>query len=164
MLLSPYQQTGIFAQHMENNQFICGVLPPSYHKCSIQSETTTIQGCLFKFDNPYEQCSDDRTGKDDNNSIKLQFFFYFEGFMCGKCPPSKGLTLSLNDCLNCQASDVVLFILFCKLTNMLLMAMSRYTIKLWKKQNFLYTSVATYVYNLRRLCTYVSTMRLCWLS
>ena len=47
----------------ENNQFVYAILPTSYHKCTIQSESTTIQGCLFKFDYPYEQCSDNRTGK-----------------------------------------------------------------------------------------------------
>lgn len=113
-----YQQTGFFAQHMpENNQLICGILPTSYHKCNIQSESTTIQGCLFKFDEPYEQCSDNRTGKDVVLSIYVctNFIFLCEGFMCGKCPPNKGLTLNLSDCQQCQALDIVLFILFCEL-------------------------------------------------
>ena len=52
---------------------------------------------------------------DINNSTLNYKLFYFKGFMCGKCLPSKGLTLNLNGCRHCQASDVILFILFCKL-------------------------------------------------
>ena len=47
--------------------------------------------------------------------------FYFEGFMCGKCLPSEGLALNLSDCLQCQASDVILFILFCKLAKYIIL-------------------------------------------
>ncbi|XP_065897661.1 uncharacterized protein [Dysidea avara] len=91
-----YIKTRFFGQHLEDNQFFSAVVPSSYYKCHIEPGSTIRAGCLFKFDHPYEQCLGNRTG-----------------FLCGRCPPPKGLTLNLRECQICNTLNIVIFILVC---------------------------------------------------
>ena len=40
--------------------FIYAILPIPFHLCN--TEEVTLPGCLVKYDDPYQQCRDNRTG------------------------------------------------------------------------------------------------------
>ena len=44
------------------------------------------------------------------------------GFLCGKCPPGSenevtGLAFNLLECVSCETTDIILFVLICKLSS-----------------------------------------------
>lgn len=67
---------------------VYAVMPPPFQKCTREQAQS---GCLFKFDDPDAQCSDNRTD-----------------FMCGVCRNGTNVDLTLQKCRECSDGDAAI--------------------------------------------------------
>ena len=58
--MGPLIQEGFYGWRNEDNKLVTNIAIPTYLKCERDGR---LSGCLFRFDNPDEQCTDMRKGE-----------------------------------------------------------------------------------------------------
>lgn len=107
-----------------NGKLVSAVIPPTFQSCTREG---IRPGCLFKFDLPYEQCSQNRTGiimllyclsRYYPGCVHILSFYSIPlintGFLCGRCPEGKGVDLTLRQCKECTVGDAIGVAIVCE--------------------------------------------------
>ena len=100
----PFPLQSDYYANMSNGTLVWASVPVFARKCTRQGE---LDGCLFKYDNPDEQCANNRKGNDRSSYRALAHESSWlcgrnTGFLCGKCPDGTRADLTLSLCLDCE--------------------------------------------------------------
>ena len=90
--------------------------PPGYCRCFQNLCSVGNETCSYAYFNDYSnmQCNCDREGE-HYPQIKYSYsVMLFAGYLCGDCKDSKGVTVLLNHCVDCNNINLMLLAALCE--------------------------------------------------
>lgn len=83
-----------------NGSLLWASIPVVFKNCA--SPFGSLPGCLFRYDDPDDQCKDNRTGGYRYGVLATNQELVIVGFLCGKCPEGQVVDLTFSRCVECK--------------------------------------------------------------